>query len=94
MHYGLETKLLDYGLHDDIDRKPYFVTDEGWMGFGVKQNYEAHKDDGTEWATAGGIKEDIRDKDISALLTGTTTVIVTDKEEPPPPERILKSQGF
>ena len=87
LHYGLETKLLDYGLHDDIDRKPYFVTDEGWMGFGVKQNYEAHKDDGTEWATAGGIKEDIRDKDISALLTGTTTVIVTDKEEPPPPEK-------
>ena len=80
LHYGLETALLDYGLHD-TDRLPYFVTDTGWLGFMVKQNYTAHStESGDEWSKAGGIKEDIQDIDISALLTGTTTVVVTNKE--------------
>ncbi len=85
LHYGLKGALLDYGLHD-TGLKPYFTTNEGWLGFGVKQNYDAHKNDDTEWALAGGIKDDIQNIDISALLTGTTTVVVTDKERPPESE--------
>ena len=80
LHFGLEGALMDYGLHDK-DRKPYFEVDEGWIGFGVEQNYEAHSAaTGDEWSKAGGVKEDLRTEDISALLTGTTTVVVTNEK--------------
>ena len=81
LHFGLDgNRLLDYGVHDAA-RQPYFMTDSGWMGFGVSQNYEAHQNNDA-WSNAGGRKEDIRKIDISALLTGSTTVIVQDHPIP------------
>ena len=95
LHYKLDEEGsisgYDYGIHQEDadkmkDKRPYFVTDTGWVGFAVRQNYAAHQNP----TDANGepdpyysdeAKEDLKMVDLSHLLTGSTTVMVTDPED-------------
>ena len=80
-HYGLPSKLVDYGLHEkDINKnlKPYFVTTQGW-GYGeAYQNYNAHSQAEDPWYTAA-YKENLNDEELSNLFTGSTTIVVVNE---------------
>ena len=91
LHYKLnEAGGVDgynYGIHHEDnpsgDKKPYYITDKGWVGFAVKQNFGAHSDKNDPYYSDDA-KENLIDPkvvDLSHLLTGMTTVMVTDPKD-------------
>lgn len=91
LHYGLDTALLDYGLHksdDEPAKVPVFVTDAGWYSIGVKQNRAAHDntDPDDPYYKPYAVDTDLNDTNISALFTGSTTIVYQDKKKSPDPD--------
>ncbi|MDO4266210.1 MAG: SpaA isopeptide-forming pilin-related protein [Eubacteriales bacterium] len=84
LHYGLDSALLDYGVHEK-GILPVLITEEGEAFGKAYQNYDAHSGDNDAFNT-GAFKMELDDGiELSALFTGSTTVVVGCAEEKTPP---------
>ena len=74
--YGAAGAVLEYGPTSDVTNPLGFSSDEGWTWFGVTQ--QAYDDTDAD----ANLKENLDNRDITALFSGSVFVNVTDERVP------------
>jgi len=88
LHFGRNAEV-DYGLHDEDEgktRKPFFVTDTGFIRARVQQNYDALTWGQYGCAAADVNKDDLGEADLTNLFSLLNIVVVTDQTGTEPPD--------
>ncbi len=88
LHFGRNAEV-DYGLHDEDEgktRKPFFVTDTGFIRARVQQNYDALTGGQYGCAAADVNKDDLGEADLTNLFSLLNIVVVTDQTGTEPPD--------